>query len=217
MIDEGQKQGEDITLLKTLYDKLAELSAIAMVEGLKSFPYYARLVAMNLSLFENQKAVCIGDLDYGLAVDDAGAATQDSIYEIAVNGLPIPELSSWQDILAFKSENANQRRLLAFHVWVSDMSKTNQTRAEMTDKIEYLKQEYIHALNVAKINHYPGIFKGFVVGTAALVENCAKFRLQELAKGAFKIAEAKAQLLEAERNAPGRELSYLVEASRSLR
>jgi len=82
----------------------------------------------------------------------------------------------------------------------------------MTEKIEYLKQEYIGALNVAKIRHYPGVLKCLVVGTASLVENLAKFRLRDLAEGVFKIAESKGHLLEAERNAPGRELSYLVEA-----
>jgi hypothetical protein len=217
MMGEWEEQGQDTTPLKVLYNKFAEFSAIAMVEGLKSFPHSARLVAMNLSLFDSQKAVCIGELEYRSAGDNAGAVTQDSIYEIAVNGLPIPELTSWQEILAFKKEKENQQRLRAFHVWVSDMSKSDQTRAEMTEKIEYLKQEYLDALNVAKIRHYPGVLKCLLVRTASLVENLAKFRLKDLAEGVFKIAEAKGHLLEAERNAPGRELSYLVEASRSIR
>jgi hypothetical protein len=161
MIDEWEEQGQDSTPLKVLYNKFAEMSAVALVRGLNSFPLAARQIAMNLSLFENQKAACIGELDYRSAGDDAGPATPDTIYEIAVNDLPVPELTPWQEILAFKSDKENQKRLLAFHVWVSDISKNNLSKAEITDKIKHLKQEYTEALNVAKMKHYPGIFKAY--------------------------------------------------------
>jgi len=217
LIREGKEQGQDTGPLVTLYNKFAEFSAIAMVEGLKAFPLSARQVALNLSLYENQKAVCIGELEYRSAGEDAGAVSQDTIYEIAVDGLPIPELTSWQEILEFKDQTEIQQRLLAFHVWVSDISKVGLTKVDMTDKIGHLKNEYIEALKVAKKSHYPGFFRCLLVGTAALVENCAKFRGKDLAEGAFKISETTGRLLEAERNAPGRELSYLIEVSKSIR
>jgi hypothetical protein len=59
--------------------------------------------------------------------------------------------------------------------------------------------------------------KCIVVGGAALVENIAKFKLKDAANIAFKLTEARANLLEEERKAPGRELSFLVEAARSVR
>ncbi len=142
-----------------------------------------------------------------------GVVTSDLIYEIALTGLPIPDLTSWEDILAFKADKANQHRLRAFHIWVSDVSKTNQTRAEITDRIEYLTQEYVDSL----IKHYRGVLKCFAVGSAALAENMLKLKFKDIAEGAFTIAGAKANLLEDERKAPGRELSFLVEAARAMR
>jgi hypothetical protein len=71
MIKEWEAQGEDTTPLVALYNEFARLSAIALVEGVKGLPLSARLVALNLSIFDNQKAVCLGELDYRSAGDGA--------------------------------------------------------------------------------------------------------------------------------------------------
>jgi hypothetical protein len=217
MIKEWEAQGEDTTPLVALYNEFARLSAIALVEGVKGLPLSDRLVALNLSIFDNQKAVCLGELDYRSAGDGAGSVTPDLIYEVAVSGIPIPDLTSWEDILDLKADKAKQHRLQAFHIWVADICKTEQTKADIADRIEFLTREYSEALTAAKLKHYPGLLKCIVVGGAALVENIAKFKLKDAANIAFKLTEARANLLEEERKAPGRELSFLVEAARSVR
>jgi hypothetical protein len=183
MIGEWKETGEDPAPLIALYNKLAELSARGLVEGIKAFPQSARQVAMNLSLFEGQSAVCLGELDYRSAGDNPGPVTPDTIYEIAVSGMPVPDLTSWEDIIALKADSQNQRKLRAFHVWVSDMGKSGQTKAEMTDRIEWLKEEYLDALKVAKMKHYPSVLKCMVVGSMGLIENAVKFKLTDMAKG----------------------------------
>jgi hypothetical protein len=217
MIKDCRAKAEDETPLIALHNRFARSLATGMVEATKGLPLSARHVAMNLSLFADQAAVCLGDLDYQITDESSESASAEAIYEIAVEGLPIPDRTSWDDILAFKADHANQHRLRAFHVWVSDMSKAGQTRAEMTDKIEYLKQEYTDALRIAKMKCYPGVVKCLVVGSAGLIENVVKFRLVDIARCAFTITEAKAALLEEERKAPGRELAYLVEAAKAIR
>jgi hypothetical protein len=217
MIEEWKAAGQDPEPLIGLYNRLGALVAEGLVKGVEELPLSARQIAMNLTMFEGQKAVCLGELDYRSAGDDAGPATPDTIYELAVDGIPIPELTSWEDILALKADPESQHKLRGFHIWVSDMSKTGQTRAELTDRVEYYKAEYVKALKNARMKHYPGILKCLLVGSAALIENAAKFKITDLAKGAFKLTEAKAKLAEEELKAPGRELSYLVEVGQAVR
>jgi hypothetical protein len=72
--------------------------------------------------------------------------------------------------------------------------------------------EYRAHMKGAGMKYKFGSLRTVVVGTAALLENVAKFRLKDIAEAPFKLLEARAELLETERKAPGRELAYIIRA-----
>jgi hypothetical protein len=61
------------------------------------------------------------------------------------------------------------------------------------------------------------VLRTLVVGTAELIENAMKLKLKELAEAPFKLFDARAKLVDAERKAAGRELAYVVRAENKLR
>jgi hypothetical protein len=91
MIKDCRAKAEDETPLIALHNRFARCLATGMVEATKGLPLSARHVAMNLSLFADQAAVCLGDLDYQITDESSESASAEAIYEIAVEGLPIPD------------------------------------------------------------------------------------------------------------------------------
>ena len=57
-----------------------------------------------------------------------------------------------------------------------------------------------------------GPLKTVVVTTADVLEGLAKFNWSSAAKALFAVSERKAALMQAEQNAPGREIAYIVYA-----
>lgn len=158
-------------------------------------------------LFPKQTAVPLGSM--GIAV----GGTQASVVDVVLRNLPVPsELVSWQDILEFRAEEESQRQIRRLRAWLSDLKNSNLTYPEVSDKIGYLMDEYRAHMKGAGMKHRFGVLRTVVTGTAALLENVANFKLRDIAEAPFKLIDARAELLEAEQKAHGRELAYIIRA-----
>jgi hypothetical protein len=216
-INSSVQRGEDTRPLIEAYNALAKALAECVVEGTYALPLSARQVALDLTVYENVQAACIEELDYRSAGDAPHrSADADTIYEIAVEGIPMLEESAWQDILAFKASPEARQRLLAFHIWVSELAKGGLSYAEAQEKLTYLKQEYVDAISRAKLQWRRSMLRCFVVAVPAALESMVKLKFKEMAEAPFKLAEIRTELKKAETEAPGRELAYIVRASEEL-
>jgi hypothetical protein len=174
----------------------------------------SRVTAANMRL-KGIDAVYLDSTD-GKNVDRK--AGKDQLFEIILDDLHIPhETVPWADVFDFRSDPTSQQQLRALRLWIADMSKGNLTYSEAVDKVEYLKDEYRSHMKGAGIKTANAFIKALVVGGAEVIENALKFRLKNLAETSFKLLEAKGDLLEAERNAPGRELAYVIRAVDSFK
>ena len=168
-----------------------------------------------MRLFENCDAVSIGDL---LAVGQEEKSvdrvvSRDDLYEIIISGIPIARDNvPWTDILSFRAEAASQQQQRALRLWISEVTNGKLSFGEAVDRIEYLKDEYRSHMKGAGIKTGTATLKTIVVGTAELIEGAFKLKLKALAELPFRVIESKAELMEAERNAPGRPLAYVVRA-----
>jgi hypothetical protein len=175
--------------------------------------WLTRFEAIHMRLFEQCDAVSLGALrTEGL---DRGSVdrrpSRDDLYEIIVEGVPIAhDRVPWEDILSFQAEEESQRQRRALRLWIADTARGTLNIAEAVDKIEHLKDEYRTHIKGSGFKVRGGTLKTFVVAAAGLVESAAKLRLERFAELAFKLIESKAELTEAERKAPGRELAYAV-------
>jgi hypothetical protein len=145
------------------------------------------------------------------------AAESSDLYEIIVSGLLLPDKSvPWEDILAFRSEPDSQQQLRALRLWIAETAKGKLSYVQAVDKIEYLKQEYRAHMKGAGIRGRNGVLRTLVVGAAGVIEDIAKFKIKDLAEVPFKLLDARADLIEADRKAVGRELAYVVRAQDSF-
>ena len=122
----------------------------------------------------------------------------------------------WVDILTFRSEAVSQQQQRALRLWIADVANGKLRFGEASDKIGYLKDEYRAHMKGAGIKIGSATLKTYVVAAAELLESALKLKLKNLAELPFRLIELKANLMEAERKAPGRELAYVVRAEKML-
>jgi hypothetical protein len=177
--------------------------------------WITRFEAIHMRLFEQCDAVSLGDLRGERlrrgSVDRP--VSRNDLYEIIVEGVPIAhEKVPWEDILRFRAEEGSQRQQRALRLWIADTAKGKLNFAEAVDKIEHIKDEYRTHIKGSDFKAVNGVLKTYIVAAADLLESALKFKLKSLAEWPFKLAECKAELMDAECKAPGRELAYAVRA-----
>jgi len=144
-------------------------------------------------------------------------ATKDLLYEIIIDGIPIPEDNvPWQDILTFRAEQTSKEQLRELRLWISETTKGELTYVDAADKIEDLKEKYKSTLRGSGMRFTLSVVRTLVVGTAELAENLIKLKLKPLFDAPFRVLDARTELLDMERKAPGRELRYLVHVENSF-
>jgi hypothetical protein len=206
--------GSLINLVGTYAPELGEADREQIKAGVFS-SWVTRFETLHMRLFENCDAVSIGDL---LAVGQEEKSvdrvvSRDDLYEIIISGIPIARDNvPWTDILSFRAEAASQQQQRALRLWISEVTNGKLSFGEAVDRIEYLKDEYRSHMKGAGIKTGTATLKTIVVGTAELIESAFKLKLKALAELPFRVIESKAELMEAERNAPGRPLAYVVRA-----
>jgi hypothetical protein len=87
---------------------------------------------------------------------------------------------------------------------------------ELLEEIDFLANEYEKSLRRHRLKFKISTMKAAITAPLALVENVVKLRLKSLLEAPFSVTEAYFSMQEAERNAPGRELSYLIRANQAF-
>jgi hypothetical protein len=183
----------------------------------------ARIRAVELSWDGKSEAVSTMGLRSAELVDllmregrDA-ATSKGKTIEVVISNLPLPsDTTPWEQILDFKKDPDSRERLLSLRQWIRDVSTGNIQQFELEEKLEYLLEKYRAHMALHKMKLYGGALQTFVTTTADAIENVVKARVGRIAKGLFEINEKRVALLEAERTAPGREVSYLIKADQTF-
>jgi hypothetical protein len=141
----------------------------------------------------------------------APSAGRANALSIVFDAFPEPdEQTSWEQILEFKADPDSGRQIAALKRWLSKVGQQELPPGELREEIEWLVQEYEDHMRLHRMKIGAGTLESVVTATAELLENIVKLKFGATAKALFAFRQRKIQLLEAERQAPGRELIYLV-------
>ena len=77
--------------------------------------------------------------------------------------------------------------------------------------------EYQNAMKIHRLKTTRSALELLVIPPIEFAENLIKFNWTKIAKGALSIRKRKIELMEAEMNAPGREVAYVFEAQQRFR
>lgn len=144
-------------------------------------------------------------------------ATKTDVINIIIEKMPIPDdKTPWENILEFKSNKDNIGRFAGLRTWINKAVRSGNSVNEIKDELEYLLHQYEKNLNLHNIKFNRGIIQSLVIGSAELLENAAKLKFSEIAKGFFSASQSHADLLKAEFTAPGHDIAYIYQANKQF-
>ena len=148
---------------------------------------------------------------------DAVSDNDHTVIEVVIKALPTPDaLTSWEDIVSFRSNAGSWNKFLDLRNWMTDVSRAKLSYIEIEQKLEYLISQYQRHLELHRMRVHRGFFEAVVVSGAEIAEELIKFKWGKLAQELFSIRKSKIALLEGELSSPGSEVAYILTAQNTF-
>ena len=139
---------------------------------------------------------------------------KSKVLEVVLEKLPIPDENiEWQRIIEYRSDPDSQGKFNELRVWMQDISRKDYTKDEIEERIKYLMHEYESHLKLHKLKYSHGTIRILVTTSLDVLENAVKLKWGTVAKSLFSLKEKEYDLLQADMNAPGKEVAYLTKTN----
>jgi hypothetical protein len=140
------------------------------------------------------------------------AQVQTPVLDVVLEAFPVPDNSAnWEDILAFTRDEKTRLSALELRRWIRKVPAALPP-AELREELEWLMASYSDHMRFHKIKSRAGLLQTMVTVAADAAEHIVKLQWGKLAGDILRITERNVPLLEAERDAPGREIAYIIKA-----
>ena len=134
-----------------------------------------------------------------------------NVYRVLIDSFPIPdETVPLVDVIQYRNEESNRRNLLKLRVWATNISERNLSEKEIAEEIELLILENKHEMKLAGMKYKNAKLEFLLKMFPGSVEKILKLSISELFDPVFKLRSEKISLLEAENQAKGNELAYII-------
>lgn len=131
--------------------------------------------------------------------------------QIILKDIPIPdEKTPWEQLIEFRDDPISIEKFIGLKNWINDISKQNLSTNELEDKINFLVNDYKKHMKIHKMSTNIGFIETAISLPLQVLENLVKIKWSEISKSLFQFKYKKLNLMKAEMQAPGRELSYIV-------
>ncbi|MEO0536155.1 MAG: hypothetical protein AAF215_20060 [Cyanobacteria bacterium P01_A01_bin.123] len=141
---------------------------------------------------------------------------QDVVH-LVLKQIPMPSLEMPLDeFIDFRRSAEHRNSFYSLKRWMRKIGKSNITLIELEEELEYLISEYESFMRLQKLKIETGAFQTILTTGGDIVENIIKLNFSKAAKGAFDLKRRKIALMEVEKEAPGREVSYIVNSQEKL-
>jgi hypothetical protein len=172
----------------------------------------ARVAATILTRQEDLEVVPVL-ATYNSGPEDASRGLEPAIRVVA-EALPVPDSSTpWEAILEFRTDPDARQRLVALRRWMRSLTAERRSGHEIEDELFHLIGEYEASMRLHRLKFQRGALEMVITTAASIVEELVRLRFGKAAQAIFSIGRERIHLLEAERTAPGREVSFIVEAA----
>jgi hypothetical protein len=180
--------------------------------------YYTRGISIQLRELNGLDAYPILALDIPTSVRKP-AGTHD-IIDITFNALPVPdENTPWEQIIDFRRDPESKRKFIALKNWTNEVARMQLEAHEVKDKLEVLLNDYREHIKGHKIKTRWDTLRTIVVAEVGFFSSgwlpgigSVPGVLGMIATPLYSIKQRQLALVEAERNAPGREVAYIIKA-----
>ena len=174
---------------------------------------YALLRLLSIVMEAGNEANVVTTFPYQEYRHEIPNSNKGSIVQIVINNLPLPSSETpWEQILDFRNDGENEKNINNLRRWIRKIATENFTPNEIEDEIEWLLNEFEKYMKLHKMKANTETIE--VITKAPLEFLSLKF--SKIIDPLFAIKKRKINLLEAEMNAPGREMAYIINANETF-
>lgn len=167
-----------------------------------------RVSSILLNKLTNDQLVPLIQNDFSI-----GVSQNSKVLEVVLSKIPIPDANvSWQQIIDYRADPDSIKKFNALRVWIQDISTMDYSKNEISDRIDYLLNDYESHLNFHKLKHTHSTLRVWVTTVAEIAESLVRLKFSKIAETVFTLSEKNLELYEAELQAPGREIAYISKA-----
>ncbi|MFN8399332.1 MAG: hypothetical protein U0X74_04900 [Anaerolineales bacterium] len=174
--------------------------------------FLLRMMALTIEANRNISALTtLSDTGYNIQLSKSKIS---DVAQIAIKKLPLPtNTTPWEAILDYRNDRESQESLLAFRRWIKKLSSQELSINEIEEELEWLINEFQNHMRVHKMKADVETLEIIVKAPLEIIENLIKLKLSKIPDPLFALSKRKINLLEAEINAPGRELAYIIKSN----
>jgi hypothetical protein len=146
--------------------------------------------------------------------------SKDTVTQVVLNEFPVPdEQTPWEHIEEFRSDPKSRSKFFALKEWINEVARMKLPRTEVEDKLKAHIADYEAHMRIHRLNRKWDVLKiitssDFKLLAAAKLTGWAPFITAAgiIASPLVAIKQQQVKLLQAEQQAPGREIAFIVKA-----
>ena len=195
---------EDFNDLSALFESRREIDSIIL-----------RLLSLSMEKTEKITAVTTLPLiEYTRQIPNSKKC---DVMQIVINKLPLPDnMTPWEQIIDYRDDPENQKMLLALRRWIRKISAENLSPIEIEEELEWLINEFQNHMKLHKLKANTEILEVMVKAPLEIIEDLVKLKLSKIPESFFAIKKRQLSLMEAEINAPGKEMAYIIKSKETF-
>jgi len=169
------------------------------------------LRSMSIRMEIKEKVSAVTTLPYKDYTHEIPNSRKSDVVQIAINNLPLPDNETlWEQIIDYRNDSENQKNLLNLRRWIRKTSTETLSPVEIEEEIEWLINEFQKHMKFHHMKANAETLEVMVKAPLEIIEDLIKLKLLKIPEPLFALKKRQINLMEAELNAPGREMAYII-------
>lgn len=148
-----------------------------------------------------------------VCLKDCPFVGRSDVVGIVLKALPFPDETVPLDkLVEFKNHEKTKMYLENLRKWLRKIGEKNLSAMEIEEEIQYLISSYEDHMRFQKMKIRKKMIETFIATPLQIAEDIMKIKWGDIAHSLFSLNKLRVDLMEAERNAPGREIAYIIKA-----
>jgi len=140
------------------------------------------------------------------------------VIRAAIRSIPEPDLDSvpWEEILDFRNHEETKKLRCFFRHWAGEVAEKQGTAQQLREEMEYHCTKYEEYITLKKMKVRYGTLETLLMIPARLAEGLLGLKPTQAVEALFTFRKQRLELREAELEAPGRDLAYLLKVRKEF-
>jgi len=156
-------------------------------------------------------ALVVNTLPYTEYARKISKPNKSIVSQIVINKLPMPDNTTpWEKIIEYRNDPDTHKKLTALRRWINRTTTQNLAPLEIEEEIEFLINDFQDHMKIHKMKANAETLEVIIKTPFEIIENLLKFNFSKISDPLIAIKKMRINLMEAELNAPGKEMAYII-------